>query len=218
MNIETYARRHPKHKPGLLFPETIALIEKLPEGARLLDVGCAEGSTILSLRQQWPSKFTLIGVDLSLIRIRKAADKNIDRSWFQVGDAQKLPMRDSSVDFAITSQVIEHVPDETRMLRELHRVLVSGARFQVDTVYKKSWARYFYRAPVGWALDPTHLREYTDIDAFTSKFPPGLIIQEIRLLPCYRPLNILAPLSFLPNRVGVIIPGYFTLLALGHKQ
>jgi SAM-dependent methyltransferase len=42
------------------------------------------------------------------------------------GDATALPFRDGSFDAVITSEVLEHIPDDTGALGELHRVLRPG--------------------------------------------------------------------------------------------
>jgi SAM-dependent methyltransferase len=45
------------------------------------------------------------------------------------GDATRLPFADASFDAVITSEVLEHVPDDTRALAELVRVLRPGGAF-----------------------------------------------------------------------------------------
>jgi SAM-dependent methyltransferase len=47
----------------------------------------------------------------------------------QRGDATKLPFADASFDAVITSEVLEHVPDDTSALAELVRVLRPGGAF-----------------------------------------------------------------------------------------
>jgi SAM-dependent methyltransferase len=218
MNIETYAARHPKTRPGSLLPESIAAIGSLPEGSKIVDIGCAEGFTIQWLQDQFPGRYAFLGVDLSSTRIDKAIQKNLPDAEFRVGDAQALPVNDQSVNFVIASQVIEHVPDDGQMLKEIERVLAPGGQFQIDTVYKKKWAWYFYRSPAGWAIDPTHLREYTDIDALVTRFPASLKVTDVKLLRSLRRLNILRSLSFLPDWVRFYIPGYFVVFLSGYKM
>lgn len=217
MNIENYAKKHPKTKPGILLPETVIGIGNLNRESRVLDIGCAEGNTIQWLESIFPEKYFFLGVDLSETRISKAKAKGVKNADFKVGNAEELPVEDSSVDYVVTSQVIEHVPDDTKMLLEIERVLRSGGEFQIDTVYKKKWAFYFYRSSAGWALDPTHVREYTDLDSFIAKFPPTLKVEKVLLKKCYRSFNIIPFLSFLPDWLRVLIPGYYTLFVMGRK-
>lgn len=44
------------------------------------------------------------------------------------GDSQRLPFRDASVDTALSTQVLEHLPEPSVMLREAHRVLRPGGK------------------------------------------------------------------------------------------
>jgi hypothetical protein len=97
-------------------------------------------------------------------------------------------------------------------------VLISGGKFQVDTVYKRKWARYIYRSPSGWALDPTHKREYTDVNALLSKFPSALKIENVKIQKTSRKLNILPALFFFPDQLKVRIPGYFTIFISGYRS
>ena len=218
MNIETYALKHPKNRPGILLPDSIRAIGSLPEGARVLDVGCAEGNTIQWLQEQFPHRYEWIGIDLSTTRIARARQKQIPGVNFLVGDVQSLPIDEGTIDFVISSQVIEPVPDERKMLREVSRVLVRGGRFQIDTVYKKKWAWYFYRSPSGWALDPTHLREYTDQAELVSRFPGNLDLSQPKIVQSLRKMNILACFSTLPDWISIPIPGYYVIFLTGTKR
>lgn len=44
------------------------------------------------------------------------------------GDSQQLPFRDASVDIALSTQVLEHLPEPLVMLHEAHRVLRPGGK------------------------------------------------------------------------------------------
>jgi ubiquinone/menaquinone biosynthesis C-methylase UbiE len=217
MNIEEYAIRHPKTRGAFLLAETTARVKSLRPGSRVLDIGCAEGSTIGWLSQDISRTHRWFGVDLSFVRLSQARMKAIGSAYFLLATAGRLPLETGSIDFALASQVIEHVPDDSRMLEEIDRVLADGGGFQIDTVYKRKWARYIYRSPAGWALDPTHLREYTDVGQLIAKFPASLTIDEVKIVRSYRRLNLIPPFAFLPDWARIRIPGYFTLIILGTK-
>lgn len=80
-----------------------------------------------------------------------------------VDDATHLAtVETGSIDFLTSTQVIEHVPDDREMIKEIARVLSDGGVAYITTVFKKRHARYFYRSRCGWAIDPTHVREYVE--------------------------------------------------------
>lgn len=218
MHIEEYAKKHPKNNHATILPETLKNIGTLKEGSMILDIGCAEGNTIQWLDEYFPNRYKYIGIDLSETRIEKAKEKIIAQAEFRVGTAENLPIDSGTVNFILASQVIEHVPSDTQMLMEVGRVLAPKGGFQIDTVYKKKWARYIYRSPSGWALDPTHVREYTDINAILSKFPPTLKVQSYSFTKSYRRFNIVSSLSWLPDWAKIRIPGYFVIFFIGSKN
>jgi SAM-dependent methyltransferase len=143
-SIDAYASAH-RQAEDLTVPERVrALLRRMPEGGTVLDVGCRDGMLLRAMAGTLEAKHAeLRGVDLSSVRVERARS----RGAFGV-----------AVDSA-ASQVIEHV-DDAKMATAVARVLRPGGRAYLTTVFKRTWARYFYRGPGGWALDPTHLREY----------------------------------------------------------
>jgi SAM-dependent methyltransferase len=76
------------------------------------------------LRRTW----TGTGVDISEAAIayatRLAEHKGVaDRVRFQTGSLTEIPYQSNSLDLVIASEVIEHLPEPGRALRELSRVL-----------------------------------------------------------------------------------------------
>jgi 2-polyprenyl-3-methyl-5-hydroxy-6-metoxy-1,4-benzoquinol methylase len=81
-----------------------------------------------------------------------------------VDDVEELSnVATGSVDFVISSQVIEHV-DDARTLTALARVTAKGGIVYLSTVQKAWYGWYFHRSEAGWVLDPTHRREYRSDD------------------------------------------------------
>lgn len=100
-----------------------------PEDLNILDVGCAEG--VYSIEYARRGAF-LTGFDVSrepISRANKLAKKLGLRSrvHFFVGDAMKLPMRNSVFDIVICNCVLEHISDDLGALGELNRVLKPDA-------------------------------------------------------------------------------------------
>ncbi|HSH58126.1 MAG TPA: class I SAM-dependent methyltransferase [Acidimicrobiales bacterium] len=97
----------------------------------VLDIGCGNGTWLDRLQQLHPSVRT-IGLDLSEGMLRSAAARKGPRPSV-VADAQALPVRDESVDVALTMHMLYHVPDVPMALDEARRVLKREGRVFVTT-------------------------------------------------------------------------------------
>jgi len=106
----------------------------------------------------------LIGVELFPERV-PAARQNIS---YVVGDWQRLSevVAPGSIDLAVSSHVIEHVPDDVRALDELFAVLRPGGRAILTTPNRKRLVRAVIERFQGERQFPwwEHVREYVESD------------------------------------------------------
>lgn len=58
---------------------------------------------------------------------------------FANADAERLPVRDDSVDFIYSHGVLHHTPDTAKAVQELHRALKPGGRVVVMIYNRNSW-------------------------------------------------------------------------------
>lgn len=92
----------------------------------VLDVGCAEGLP----RKLLSRDAHYIGLDYY----------STATEWYGTrpdifGDAQLLPLADNCVNHALLLDVLEHIPDPKRCLRELHRVLAPGGSLTLQVPF-----------------------------------------------------------------------------------
>jgi len=106
----------------------------------------------------------LIGVELFLERM----PSNFKNISYLNGDWQKLSgyIEPESINVAICSHVIEHVPDDLLALNELYRVLKPGGVAVLNTPNRKRLIRFAIELFTGNRKFPwwEHLREYTEND------------------------------------------------------
>lgn len=101
----------------------------LQSGMTLLDCGCATGSITVGLaRVVAPGQVT--GVDISEIEIERAqaraAEAGLTNICFAVGNIYQLDFPNNSFDALFSHNVLEHVAEPSRALREMYRVLKPG--------------------------------------------------------------------------------------------
>ena len=127
----------------------------------LIDAGCGDGSLLHALnRKGHIANKTVYGLDVAPERIQIVREINEDLTCL-VGSACDVPLADKSIDVFVSTQVIEHVPDDDAMVKEIRRTLADNGTVYLSTVFKKPYGWYFYRNGGRWVLDPTHLREYS---------------------------------------------------------
>jgi len=77
------------------------------------------------------SKFDVVGMDISAKFLGNAASREALHLRYTVGDAMELPFGDGVFDGVSSFDVIEHVADAERVLKEIGRVLRPGGRIVV---------------------------------------------------------------------------------------
>ena len=99
---------------------------------RAVDLACGPGTLALRFARhvRWICGFDLTPAILERAR-RSAATEGLRNLDFALGDAQALPFRDSSLDIAVTSYSLHHMPDPARVIAEMARVVKRGGRVGV---------------------------------------------------------------------------------------
>ena len=90
----------------------------------LLDIGCSTGF----LTKVYGRSFGhVLGIDIDEEAVRHAQSHNSDkRTKFRAMDSMNLDLEANSLDAATCTHVYEHVPDSTRLMDQIHRVLRPG--------------------------------------------------------------------------------------------
>ena len=104
---------------------------------RILDVGCGDGAIVKRLRDAFPAAH-ICAVDLDDVRLQRA-QAYCDGVTFCQGDVAALPFRDGAFPVVLCHHVVEHVPDDRRVLAECRRVLAAGGLFVLGIPQEYSW-------------------------------------------------------------------------------
>lgn len=104
----------------------------IPEGQRVLDIGCGQGDFLNLLR---PSLG--VGVDLSPAMISRAKEKYPHMS-FSVGDAEELALREKPFDYILLSNTVGYLQDIQKVFRGLRNYCTPDTRI-VITHYNYLW-------------------------------------------------------------------------------
>ena len=106
-----------------------------PLGGRiLLDFGCGNGAQTLLFADDFP---VVIGLDIGSGNLQRlgedAGERGLDGRILPVQyDGKRIPLHESSVDCAVSFEVLEHVLDEQKALTELQRVIRPGGLLAIS--------------------------------------------------------------------------------------
>jgi ubiquinone/menaquinone biosynthesis C-methylase UbiE len=151
------------------------------KGSRILDIGCGEGITLGKMVNRFPEK-AISGID-SLqenVKICKKHDLPVEN-----GDVYDLRFADGSVDCCLLIEVVEHLEDHRRALKEIHRVLKAGGllillfpndrNFKISRILTGKLREAFY--------DAGHVRQWTPGSMKSALRSIGFRILKMQNLP-----------------------------------
>lgn len=162
------------------------LVSTHGRGRDVLDLCCGNGNFL------WPDGATprsVVGVDFSRRMLRRCRDRVGARPGVRLAqaDANRLPLRDHSVDFVYSFSSLYYVPEIHRTLQEVARVLRPGGfaavelgnRFSLNTLVVRA-----ERRARGW-VEPHHI-SYPKMRAYLRN--AGFVIvkrKSFQILPMY---------------------------------
>ena len=165
---------------------------QLTDDMMILDMPCGRGFYLNMLR--YVSDCTLIGAELDNEVIRKA-QANIGHLEIPLHNANlyHLPYADNTFDAVIFSEILEHIEDDVRGLREVYRVLKPGGVVAMTVPH----ANYpFWWDPINKTLETlfgthiqhgpfagiwaNHVRLYTQSELRTAAEMAGFCVEDER--------------------------------------
>jgi SAM-dependent methyltransferase len=140
--------------------------------AKVLEIGASRPDKTREL-SRWCAE--LIGVEL----LARRTPKDFANVRYFTGDWQNLStlVPSNSIDLAISTHVLEHVPNDLRAVNELYEVLRPGGRAILNTPNRKRLVRAVIEKFSGERVFPfgEHVREYLEQDLIrlfeSSRFP-----------------------------------------------
>lgn len=145
---------------------------ELPEAARVLEVGCGPAKLWRENVERVPESWDITLTDASpgMLDEAKSYLEDASRAFnHEVVDVQALPFADASFDAVIAIHMLYHVPDQSRALAEIRRVLKPGGHLYASTNGR------------------THMRELAEL---VSHFAEEDVVERFRMAHTANPFRL----------------------------
>jgi hypothetical protein len=169
------------HPGGAELTERLARALRVGSGDLVVDIGSGLGTSALVIARA--TGCDVVGVDLSSANVERAGTRAADaglaaRVRFLEGDAEALPLPDTSVDGVLSECSLCLVPDKRAAVREIARVLRPGGRVAISDVTARPTALPpELRTLTAWTACLADARPLTEVAALLTQ--SGLVVEEL---------------------------------------
>jgi SAM-dependent methyltransferase len=154
------------------------ILEHVPATARrVLDLGCATGTTGAALKRRQPCE--VVGIELEPEYAREAAGR-LDRV---LAEDVETAEPEGRFDVLIAADILEHLRDPWTALRRYAQRLEPGATAVVSLPNVAHWSTYAHLARGTWPRRPEGIFDATHLRWFTLRDAEDLLAQA-GLTPC----------------------------------
>jgi SAM-dependent methyltransferase len=129
-----------------------------------LDIGCGTGNYTIQFQKKG---YNFIGIDPSKEMLYKAKQKNNKIKW-RIGKAEKIDLKDNSIDGIIASLTIHHWSNLIRGFQEMNRVLRESGQVVIFTASQEQMQGYWL-----------------------NHYFPEMIKNSIKQMPAFEKVNII---------------------------
>jgi ubiquinone/menaquinone biosynthesis C-methylase UbiE len=154
----------------------------------IVDVGSGPGYLAAQISRKYPDT-RIAGLDnnefTSITAERTWQSNTKENLEFLTGDALRLPVSNSSVDFVISSLSLHHWTNAQAAFHEIHRVLKPGGRFLIFDLRRDAPRYFFFALKFGQTfLAPKAIRNINGaVGSFWAAYTPDEIKTIVSTIP-----------------------------------
>lgn len=191
-------------------------------GDRVPDVGSGLGFLTSAMGEAVGASGFVCGIDISEPLIQMAKAHCARQPWveFRHGDVAKIPFPDRHFDVAVSTQVLEYLPDVNAALFELYRVLRPGG---CAVILDTDWDSIVWNT-----TDPVQMNRILEVwdEHVANPHLPKTLAQNLReadfqietqqIIPMFNP--VFDPNTFSNRLIDLIVPFVSDRKGVTHKE
>jgi len=182
-----------------LIQEELQPIINNHERYKLLDIGSHRGGYSIAFSKMG---YEVTGLELDKDKIetaKKASKEYKEEIKFIQSDARKTPFKDNTFDVAILSNVIEHIPNTEKLLREIYRILKKqGILYIQFPPYWGFFGGHIYLKAISL---PLHYFSRKTTDFFVKRFKLESELDEIEKITIDKLINLARATGFTIKKI-----------------
>jgi SAM-dependent methyltransferase len=106
--------------------------------AKILDVGCGLGDVLMGI----PAGYQLYGMDFAKNNLHIAEKRLNGQAILRQGSIYEIPFETASMDVCLCLEVLEHIEEDNKGIKEIVRVLKPGGILIAAVPYTYYWPEY----------------------------------------------------------------------------
>lgn len=170
---------HPKHR---LMKYHDFFISNIPDGSRVLDIGCGYGAVARSIAKN-VKNVTVTGIENNKERHEQAERGNqLKNLNFIYGDALKLE-NDEGWDIIVMSNVLEHIDSRVDFLKRIMELMAPKKILIRVPLFERNWEMPMRKElNINYYSDSTHFIEHTTVEFEQEIINSGLKIDCVQYI------------------------------------
>lgn len=151
---------------------------KIKKGDKVVDMGCSFGDQALKIAKEGMIVYGIDKDEQAISQFKESAKKENVKCILTVGDIEEMPYADNQFDVVIATEVIEHVHNPEKAIKESIRILRPGghACISVPTLFSEQVFRFLHPT---WIEDSKHLNFFSKNQILTLLKEAGYVIERV---------------------------------------
>jgi len=175
-----------------IYSKLLRLPQKPNNSKKILDVGCSSGRDLI---KKFKDGYDCYGFDTdkkTILDASKFFKKNNIKCKFVCSNGMNIPFRNETFDEILCNNVIEHVEDDEKCIKEIYRTLKRNGRLQMFVPDKRNLYTVFHQKLgfKNYYTDKTHFKEYNKNEISEKLGKSGFKILNLRLTGFFPPFGL----------------------------